>query len=113
TKNETHDPDGYFMDTVYRADISSTTGPNYAGYRVYSKLNETIRNGKVDVMRSFKVSEDLKFDVKIGGLYQDRARQFDIRQLGYDFFSYSGVNGKEDGLLYLPEDQIFASENLS
>ncbi len=112
TKSDVHDPDGYYKDTAYRADVSSSTGPNYAGYRVYSKLKERIINTKVDAIRTFKVSEDFKFDIKIGSLYQNRVRQFNIRQFGMDFFSYGGIP-RADSLLYLPEDQIFASQNMS
>lgn len=112
TKLLEHEPGGYEKDTMYRADISTTTGPNYAGYRVYSKLNEKVLNGKLDVMRTFKVSEDFKFDIKAGGFYQTRERQFNIRQFGYDFFEFGSIK-KTDSLAYLPEDQIFAQQNMS
>ena len=101
-------------DTVYRADISSSTGPNYAGYRVFSKLNETVRSARVDVSRLFKISEKIKIDLKVGAMTQDRDRQFNIRQFGLDQFQLQsqGVY-KDDSLLYLPENQIFAQQNMS
>jgi TonB-dependent receptor len=101
-------------DTVYRADISSTTGPNYSGYRVYSKSNETIKSLRLDVSRLFKITENLKVDLKVGGMTQDRTRQFNIRQFGLDQFQLTSQGiYKDDSLLYLPEDKIFAEQNMS
>jgi len=103
-------------DTVYRAELSAgaTTGPAYAGYRVYSELNENIISSKVDLSRLFKINESLKLEAKVGGLYQFRERQFDIRQFGMQGYNApnSGVYFDSD-LAYLPEDQIFATENMS
>ncbi|MBA3662831.1 MAG: carboxypeptidase-like regulatory domain-containing protein [Bacteroidetes bacterium] len=119
TKNENflpYDPSEgpNLKDTMWRADISSSTGPNYSGFRVYSKLNETIRSGKVDISRLFKLSEKVKLDVKAGGLMQYRERQYNIRQFGVDQFQWQaqGVY-KNDSLLYLPEGEIFAQQNMS
>lgn len=101
-------------DTVYRADIANgqNTGPNYAGYRVYSKLNEKIQNTKIDISRPFKITEDFKIDLKIGALYQDRIRTYNIRQFGLNQYSAFGVF-KDDSLLYLPESEIFSPQNMS
>lgn len=119
TKNENflpYDPaDGpNRKDTMWRADISSSTGPNYSGYRVYSKLNETIKSSRLDVSRLFKIIEKIKFEIKFGGLAQDRERQYTFRQFGVDQFQWQaqGVY-KDDSLLYLPESQIFAQQNMS
>ncbi len=104
----------YPKDTVYRADIAAGqgAGPNYSGYRVYSKLNELIKSTKVDVSRLFTLTKDLKIDVKAGGFYQDRARTYSIRQFGLNQYSAPGIF-KDDSLLYLPEDQIFSAQNMS
>jgi len=105
-------------DTVYKAYVpnSSSVGPDYAGYRIFSELNETIVSSKFDVSRLFKLNEKLKIDIKIGGFYQDRKRQFDMRRFGLSQYS-SFVGGNpiffSDSLLYLPEDQIFAQQNMS
>lgn len=101
-------------DTVYRADIANgqNTGPNYAGYRVYSKLNEKIQNTKIDISRPFKITEDIKIEAKIGALYQDRVRTYSIRQFGLNQYSSFGVF-KDDSLLYLPENEIFSPQNMS
>jgi TonB-dependent receptor len=101
-------------DTVYSADVYNTTGPNYAGYRVFSKLNESIKSGRIDLSRLFTISNSFKIEGKIGGLMQDRDRQFNIRQFGLQKWNPSGgAKPFNDSLLYLPEDQIFAQQNMS
>lgn len=115
SKNTIHDASvGDPRDTVYSADIAAgqNTGPNYSGYRVYSQLNESIKNAKVDLSRLVKINEKNKVDIKIGGLFQDRERQFNIRQFGLNPYS-SGATLFDTELLYLPEDKIFANSNMS
>lgn len=119
TKNETflpYDPSEgpNLKDTMWRADISSSTGPNYSGYRVYSKLNEAIKSTRLDVSRLFKLTEKIKIDVKAGGLAQDRDRVYNFRQFGVDQFQWTaqGVY-RDDSLLYLPENLIFSTQNMS
>ena len=115
SKNAFHDENGYDpKDTVYKADIANgqNTGPNYAGYRVYSKLNEKIQNTKIDISRPFKLSENFKIEAKIGAFYQDRNRTYSIRQFGLNQFSAFGIF-KDDSLLYLPENEIFSPQNMS
>ncbi len=102
------------LDTAYRADISSSTGPSYAGYRVYNHLNENMKSVKADVSRLFKLSENVTIDPKAGFLYQTRARQFGMRSFGLQ--QYTAMSQGiffDDKLLYLPEDQIFAESNMS
>ncbi len=104
------------LDTVYRAELpnGATTGPAYSGYRVYSQLNENIVNSKADISRLFKLNETLKLDAKVGAMYQFRERQFDIRQFGLQGYNAPNNNIYFDTeLAYLPEDQIFATENMS
>jgi TonB-dependent receptor len=103
----------YLKDTVYRAYVSnsSSTGPDYAGFRVYSELNENIVSSKVDVSRLVKINPNFKIDFKVGGLYQKRQRQYDLRRFGLAQYSQGGVFFN-DSLLYVNEDQIFAPENM-
>ncbi|MBA2611647.1 MAG: carboxypeptidase-like regulatory domain-containing protein [Bacteroidetes bacterium] len=115
SKNAFHDPNGSDpKDTVYRADIANgqNAGPNYAGYRVYSKLNEKIQNAKLDILRPFTINKDFKIEAKIGAFYQYRTRQYSIRQFGLNQWAPFGLF-KDDSLLYLPEDQIFSAQNMS
>lgn len=96
----------YAKDTIYRALINASTGPAYSGYRAYSKLNEQIKSGKVDVSRLFKINENFKVEGKVGGFLQARDRQYTIRQLGLQPY------GAADSIYYLPENQIFDTQNL-
>lgn len=98
-------------DTVYRAEVNISTGPAYSGFRVYSSLNESIKSGKIDVSRLFKITSDLKIETKIGGFYQQRNRDFSIRQFGLQPFITNNANFNNE-LLYLPENEIFSQENM-
>lgn len=96
-------------DTIYAANISNaSSGPDYAGYRFYSNLDENIKSFRGDFSRSFKISEHLKQDVKIGGFAQLRDRSFYTRQLGITHLNYMF----KKSLMYLPEDQIFSEQNM-
>jgi TonB-dependent receptor len=116
TKNDnfTDPSDPHPNDTIYRADIGAgaTSGPNYSGYRVYSNLDESINSAKLDVSRLMKINENNKIDVKVGGFYQIRQRQYNIRQFGTGFYTRSGIQPDYD-LINQPEDQIFAASNMS
>lgn len=98
-------------DTTYKAEVNVSTGPAYSGYRVYSELNEVIKSTKLDASKLFKLSETLKIDLKLGGFYQDRIRQYNIRQFGLQPYETNTIS-RDDSLLYLPEDQIFAQQNM-
>jgi TonB-dependent receptor len=96
-------------DTVYKAQIGNSTGPDYAGYRVYSKLNEKMISQKADLTRSFKISAVHEAILKFGGSYQQRERQFNIRQFGMQPYSMSSLNYN---LLMLPEDSLFNASHM-
>lgn len=102
--------DPYPKDTVYKAEVNTSTGPTYSGYRVFSKLTEEIKSTKLDVSRLFKINEDVKVDVKAGGFYQNRKRAYNIRQFGLAPYE-KGVQ-KDDSILYLTEDKIFDLQNM-
>lgn len=102
-------------DTVYKAYVSTSVGPDYAGFRVYSDLDEQLLGGKLDVSRLVKFTPHVKVDFKVGGLLQNRRRQFNIRSFGYDKFNQpsQGVYfSAGDSLLYLQPDQIFKDEHM-
>lgn len=103
-------------DTILSANVayggSSTTGPDYSGYRVYSKLKERMNSARLDVSRVFKLNEKIKIEGKVGGFYQYRTRTFGIRQFGLSQFIQPG-KFFADSLRYLTEDQIFATQNMS
>lgn len=94
-------------DTVFKAEVGTTLGPGYAGYRVYSALDESIKSSKVDVSRLFKISENLKIEAKAGGFFQFRQRVYTMRSFGMQPYQLSNYD-----LLMLPEDSLFAQQNL-
>ena len=103
-------------DTVYGANVanSSSTGPDYAGFRVYSRLDENLASSKVDASRLFKINENLKIDVKVGAFYQFRTRQYNLRRFGLS--QYNSFQGQsvffDNDLMYVKEDSIFLPENM-
>ncbi|MBS1637295.1 MAG: TonB-dependent receptor [Bacteroidetes bacterium] len=101
-------------DTTHVANIAyNTVGPSYGGGRFYSNLNEYIYSFKGDLSYSFKVKENFKNEIKIGGYMQSRNRTFYARQLGYIKYGPVGSSVSfNQNLLTLPADQIFATQNL-
>ena len=103
-------------DTMYRASVpsSSSTGPDYAGFRVYSRLDENLASSKVDASRLFKINENLKIDFKAGAFYQFRTRQYNLRRFGLS--QYNSYQGQpvffDDSLMYVKEAEIFSTENM-
>jgi len=103
-------------DTVYRAYVSnsSSTGPDYAGFRVYSRLDENLASSKLDASRLFKINENLKIDIKVGAFYQFRTRQYNLRRFGLS--QYNSFQGQpvffDDSLMYVKEAEIFSTENM-
>ncbi|MFL5765822.1 MAG: outer membrane beta-barrel protein [Bacteroidia bacterium] len=110
-----NDPtDPIALDTVYTANIaSSNVGSDYGGGMFFSENKEKIYSFKADVLYGFNIGKSLKTDLKIGGFFQDRSREFFARQLGYTRYGVAGgtVNFK-DSLLYLGDNEIFNSENM-
>lgn len=100
-------------DTVYKAFISTTVGPDYAGYRVFSNLNETMLSSRLDVSRLFKISSTWKVELKAGGFYQARSRQFNIRTFGLTPYNQSSQGiFFDENLLYLNPDEIFDANHM-
>lgn len=96
-------------DTIFIANIANaSSGPDYAGYRFFSELDENIKSFRGDASRSFKISKNFTQDIKIGGFAQIRDRNFETRQLGLTKINYMF----KQSLLYLPEDQIFSQQNM-
>jgi TonB-dependent receptor len=109
TIDDPENPYSVAYDTMTTANVQvATTGPDYMGYRFFSKLNENIKSLKGDASRSFKISEKFKTDIKLGGLVQFRDRTFSARQLGYTRYQ----NKFKNSLLYASMEDIFAPENM-
>jgi TonB-dependent receptor len=96
----------YFA-VVQNNDIS-TLG---AGNMFWSTMNENIANARYDFSKQFG-GDDSKNLFKFGGFHQYRSRDFAARNLGFSKYDPAGSSSFNSSLLLLPEDQIFAQENL-
>ena len=96
----------YFA-VVQNNDIS-TLG---AGNMFWSTMTENIANARYDFSKQFG-GDDSKNLFKFGGLHQYRGRDFAARNLGFSKYDPLGSSSFNSNLLLLPEDQIFATENL-
>ncbi|WP_341903389.1 TonB-dependent receptor [Fluviicola taffensis] len=101
-------------DTMYTANISSSSvGPAYGGGMFFSENKESSVNSRLDFSYATDLFGKFKSEFKIGLYNQIRTRKFAARQLGFTKYGVSGGNIEFDqNLLYLPEDQIFSSENM-
>lgn len=101
-------------DTTYSANISSSSvGPAYGGGMFFSENKESSVNGRVDLAYATDLFGKFKSEFKIGVYSQVRNRKFAARQLGYTKYGVSGGNIQfDESLLYLPEDEIFAAQNM-
>ena len=88
------------------------------GFLFSSKNFESIHNGKLDISKKIKISEDFNSEVKVGYYNQSRNRTFAARQLGYIPFNgtVNGVNYNAntfDGAIgLLSNETIFNSSNM-
>lgn len=82
-----------------------------AGTMFYSKNNEKIYSGKLDVSYPFQIRK-IKNELKVGAFSQVRQRSFDARLFGFTQYKKGTKLKFNQDLLLLPEDQIFAGENM-
>jgi TonB-dependent receptor len=111
--NDPNDPNPY--DTTWIANISqSNCGPDYGGNMFFSENKEWIASAKANLTYEFaKKKKNSNAELKAGFFIQERQRDFTARQFGYT--KYGAVGGSisfDYNLLYLPEDQIFSSQNM-
>jgi hypothetical protein len=101
-------------DTQYVANMSySSVGPSYGGGMFFSKNKENSINFKVDYSCDIIAKDSIKLQLKTGLYSQLRNRDFEARQLGYTKYGiFGGDVTFDESLLYLPEDQIFAPQNM-
>jgi len=101
-------------DTMYVANISQTNvGPSYGGGMFFSENKESIVSLKGNLSYHLDSIAGVASEIKIGGMYQYRDRDFNARQMGYTRYGISGGNVNFDNnLLYLPEDSIFQAQNM-
>ena len=101
-------------DTQYVANMSySSVGPSYGGGMFFSKNKENSTNFKVDYSYDIIAKDSIKLQLKTGIYSQLRNRDFEARQLGYTKYGiFGGDVTFDESLLFLPEDQIFAPQNM-
>ena len=82
-----------------------------AGNMFWSTMTENIASARYDFSKQIG-GDDSKNLIKFGGLHQYRGRDFAARNLGFSKYDPAGSASFNSNLLLLPEDQIFATENL-
>jgi hypothetical protein len=96
----------------FSADVASGRPvPDNGGTHFYSSTDETIASAKIDLTQPFSMGGNKQNMFKVGISYQKRTRDFNARLLGFSTYNVGSVNF-DYNLLNLPEDQIFASENM-
>lgn len=99
-------------DPTYYADVASgTLSPDNGGTHFYSNTDEKIYSGKLDFTQPFSFMGGKQNLLKFGGYYQKRSRTFNARLLGFGAYNV-GNTYFDYNLLTLPEDKIYAPENL-
>ncbi|MBL0046938.1 MAG: carboxypeptidase-like regulatory domain-containing protein [Bacteroidetes bacterium] len=100
----------------YTAAINVTgTTPSSGGSIFSSVNNEKIYSANYDISKPFKIGE-IKNNLKIGGFHQMRNREFTSRTFGYTKYDIVGFSANavkfDKQLLLLPQESIFAGENM-
>ncbi len=104
------EPEPEFKASIPISGSTPTTGGNI----FYSNNKENIYSFNADFTLPFKFKgTNVTNDFKAGGGYQYRDRNFKVRQLGLTQYKIvgGGINF-DQSLLLLPEDKIFATENM-
>lgn len=95
-------------DTLWEAYVPvGAASPNYAG-KFWSYLDEELYSGSTGLTIPFNMFSR-RSSFKMGGAVQLKSRSFNARYLGYTIANPASFNWD---LLYLPQDSIFAEENI-
>lgn len=98
-------------ETIAYASIANNNGgPDYGGGMFFSENTEFIAGGRFDMSRKFTIGEHSANEIKIGGFFQSRERDFYARQLQYNTLTQGGTF--DTNLLTLPNASIFNVENM-
>ena len=95
---------------AYASIADNNGGADYGGGMFFSENKENISGGKVDFSRKINFSDDFLNEIKIGGLFQNRNRDFSSRQLQYNALSLGG--SFDYTLLTLNDAEIFNIANM-
>ena len=98
--------------TTYAAVVQNEgTIPNAAGNMFFSETNEKISSFRYEASYPFAL-KNIKSDLKAGGFHQYRDRSFEARSLGFSKYRQGSAIKFNSNLLLLPEEEIFANENM-
>lgn len=98
-------------ETIPVAEIANGNGgADYGGGMFFSENKESISGSKFDLAKKFNIGEELINEIKIGGFYQRRDRDFFARQLQYNTYTLGG--NFNYSLLELPDATIFNQANM-
>jgi outer membrane receptor protein involved in Fe transport len=104
---ESNDP----AQTISYAQVANNNGgPDYGGGMFFSENKEKIYGGKLDVSKKINFGENWINELKMGGLIQNRKRDFFARQLQYNILTSGG--GFDYDLLTQSDATIFSVENM-
>lgn len=101
---------GYLPDLIANFGLGTISQTSGTGTMFFTHSNEEIKSWKTDITQSYKFMKSDQNYVKLGAGYQFRKRDFTSRLLGFSPYR-NGVTF-DNSLLTLPEDRIFAPENL-
>jgi outer membrane receptor protein involved in Fe transport len=95
----------------YRASLSNQIDISQTG-RFYSELDESITSANLNFQlpAAFLSSKSIKTDLKFGGMYQNRQRDFQARAMGYKI--NTNVLPQSNPFYELPLDEIFLKEKI-
>lgn len=103
---------GYNGNPAFEANVADGRNSLVAengGTMFYSATNEDITSGRIDITQPFTFARNPQNQFKLGFYYQNRVRDFDARLLGFGILNSGSF---DRSLLRLPEDKIFAPENM-
>jgi TonB-dependent receptor len=103
-------PDVTYLNASITQPPSQTSG---SGTMFFSTSNENIKSIKTDIIQPYTWLKNSQNNVKIGGGYQIRKRDFTSRVVGFNRY-VDNLNGisYDNSLSSLPEDQIYLPEHI-
>lgn len=95
---------------AYASIADNNGGADYGGGMFFSENKENISGGKFDISRKINFGDDFLNEIKLGGLFQRRNRDFSSRQLQYNALTIGG--NFDYSLLTLGNNEIFNVSNM-
>lgn len=101
-------------DSIQYSAVIGTNGTaaRNAGTMFFSTTNEIMKSARYDISRAFKIGDNSKHEIQIGGNHIFRDRVFYARLLGYTMYRKNSSLVENTDLKYLDESVIFSPENI-